>query len=484
MFCTNCGKKILDEGAYCPFCGSSIECSQSTMLSADSSEISGSRNLTNDKNGKKSGKVKIFSVIGAVFILTIVIICSSIAYLRNRTYVMVEQTFLSGGSYIYTYNEDGFCIKKILTDSATGVQRCETNKYSNGVLAEKIIFEAHNHFDNLLYRYEYVCDSLGNIVSESGYDVDGDSLGQTQYEYDEIGNKISETGFYPDGTASYRAEYEYDKSGNPVKWTYYDYYNGFTDDPYMVITYENKYDFWGNLVSCTAWQGNGLIKQQVNQYSYTAEYLSLSSYMSKKESLDAEIRETYYFENKIIYTDGYIEFYFSGLEATRNYLGTDDNFFEIDFDVVNNRDTMIAFIPESLKINGKNVTAGTAMGHLFLGPGESGILRIFNRGFTLDGDMDDISDVIFTVKVSDAVSKGANDSHRWSYGANTVLNLTETIYFDFPVFTGGSNEESGNFNQSDGTSRETIKLGKYEQDSDYGNGEEAIEWMILDTEDD
>ncbi|MDE6912521.1 MAG: zinc-ribbon domain-containing protein, partial [Lachnospiraceae bacterium] len=215
MFCMNCGKKLPDEWVYCPFCGSSIDRSQSTVLSTDSSEISDSKNLINDKSGKKSGKVKIFLAIGVVFILIIVIICSSIAYLRNRTYVMVEKNFLNGSSYTYTYNEDGLCIKEILTDSMEN-QYCETNKYSNGVLAEKIIFEAYDS----LYRCEYVCDQFGNIVSELSYDADGGYLGQTQYEYDEIGNKISETGFRSDGTTYYRAEYEYDKKGNPVKRTY------------------------------------------------------------------------------------------------------------------------------------------------------------------------------------------------------------------------------------------------------------------------
>lgn len=462
MFCMNCGKKLPDEWVYCPFCGSSINRSQSTVLSTDSSEISDSKNLINDKSGKKSGKVKIFLAIGVVFILIIVIICSSIAYLRNRTYVMVEKNFLNGSSYTYTYNEDGLCIKEILTDSMEN-QYCKTNKYSNGVLAEKIIFEAYDS----LYRCEYVCDQFGNIVSELSYDADGGYLGQTQYEYDEIGNEISETGFRSDGTTYYRAEYEYDKKGNPVKRTYYDYRDGFTDNP-LVITFENKYNFFRNLVSCTAWKSNGLINQQVDQYSYTAKYLSLSSYVSQKEYLDAEIRETYYIENRMVYTDGYIEFYFSGLEATRNYLGTDDNFFEIDFDVINNRDTMIAVSPESLKINGKNVTVGVST--LFLEPGDSGILRIFNRGFTLDGTMDDITDVVFKVKVSDSVSKRANGSTSWHYGSHTVLNLTETVYFGFPVFMGDSNKESGDFNQSNGTSREIIKFGRYAQDNDYGNG--------------
>ena len=354
-------------------------------------------------------------------------------------------------------------------------QYCETNKYSNGVLAEKIIFEAYDS----LYRCEYVCDQFGNIVSELSYDADGGYLGQTQYEYDEIGNKISETGFRSDGTTYYRAEYEYDKKGNPVKRTYYDYRDGFTDNP-LVITFENKYNFFRNLVSCTAWKSNGLINQQVDQYSYTAKYLSLSSYVSQKEYLDAEIRETYYIENRMVYTDGYIEFYFSGLEATRNYLGTDDNFFEIDFDVINNRDTMIAVSPESLKINGKNVTVGGST--LFLEPGDSGILRIFNRGFTLDGTMDDITDVVFKVKVSDSVSKRANGSTSWHYGSHTVLNLTETVYFGFPVFMGDSNKESGDFNQSNGTSREIIKFGRYEQDNDYGNGVEEIKWVVLEND--
>jgi hypothetical protein len=354
-------------------------------------------------------------------------------------------------------------------------QYCETNKYSNGVLAEKIIFEAYDS----LYRCEYVCDQFGNIVSELSYDADGGYLGQTQYEYDEIGNKISETGFRSDGTTYYRAEYEYDKKGNPVKRTYYDYRDGFTDNP-LVITFENKYNFFRNLVSCTAWKSNGLINQQVDQYSYTAKYLSLSSYVSQKEYLDAEIRETYYIENRMVYTDGYIEFYFSGLEATRNYLGTDDNFFEIDFDVINNRDTMIAVSPESLKINGKNVTVGVST--LFLEPGDSGILRIFNRGFTLDGTMDDITDVVFKVKVSDSVSKRANGSTSWHYGSHTVLNLTETVYFGFPVFMGDSNKESGDFNQSNGTSREIIKFGRYEQDNDYGNGVEEIKWVVLEND--
>ena len=47
---------------------------------------------------------------------------------------------------------------------------------------------------------------------------------------------------------------------------------------------------------------------------------------------------------------------------------------------------------------------------------------------------------------------------------------------------GDSNKESGDFNQSNGTSREIIKFGRYEQDNDYGNGVEEIKWVVLEND--
>ncbi len=201
--------------------------------------------------------------------------------------------------YEYTYDENGFVIKKVST--ATGLEHLSeyenvTTEYTNdknGNILKAVTVE-ENGITNLT---EYTYDIENRILKEVRSKGLADNLEVyyiDEFTYDKYGNVLTEYTKYYGSEESNTYEYTYDEKGNilekktngspKVKYTYNE--NGncltvsiFENDKYYLST-EHTYDNSGNRIKSVKYNSNGGVIA-VNELSYDEKGNLLSDNLKK-----------------------------------------------------------------------------------------------------------------------------------------------------------------------------------------------------------
>jgi hypothetical protein len=263
--CPKCGNDVQDGDAFCNVCGCKIE------------NIEFNQVAPQNKNKKKM----VIIVASCILVLAIAILVGVLVSLGKRSSgknvsssediigvttqmtadendigdvgeKMVRQIFYDGdGSiigeikYEYECDSKGNVIKKIYLNIEVTMNffdefeceyKCEYDSHGNVI--SRIEYNSDGSISNIIYENEY--DEQGNMISCIGYNSDG-SISYKRgygYEYDEQGNMIKQIWYGSDD--SIINEYEYDEQGNMIKQIWY-------DRIYDCIIYEYEYDSHGNL---------------------------------------------------------------------------------------------------------------------------------------------------------------------------------------------------------------------------------------------
>lgn len=192
----------------------------------------------------------------------------------------------SSEKYEYTYDENGFIIKK--TSTVTGMEHLSgyenktveyTNDKNGNVL--KAVSVKENGIEDIT---EYTYDSENRILKETrskGYGDNIEVYHTDEFTYDKYGNILTEYTKRDSTEKSYTYEYTYDEKGNilekkkngtpVVKYTYDSNGNrltvsSFADGDYYLST-ERTYDSNGILIKAVKYNPNGGIIA-VNELSY------------------------------------------------------------------------------------------------------------------------------------------------------------------------------------------------------------------------
>ncbi len=197
----------------------------------------------------------------------------------------------------------------------------ELLNYSDGSLRQKQNFEN----GNLVYSARYLVggtepisaegweyDEAGRIISEFGYDSDGNIGDKLDYAYSVDSNgRETEAYAVADGEKYLMRSYEYDEDGNCVRENYYDPYTGALTD-----IKASEYDSNGNVTSSTEYyvfqdsNGEDMLRfSNQSEYTYDEEgNLLTEKVYNEDEEHDSEkflsvTRTNTYSDGKLILTE-------------------------------------------------------------------------------------------------------------------------------------------------------------------------------------
>lgn len=166
------------------------------------------------------------------------------------SYGFQDPLFGDSSNRVYTYDENGNCIREEDTSTREGTTTTsaweytydgglETSSkvYKNG----ELYYEVKNTYDDagvLLrgeYTYsdgttstmEYTYDETGNLLRKESF-KDGKSSYAYEYTYDEAGNQLSET-YYIDGEVNSETTRAYDDEGREIQYDYADTYSSYSE---------------------------------------------------------------------------------------------------------------------------------------------------------------------------------------------------------------------------------------------------------------
>ena len=176
------------------------------------------------------------------------------SYDDNGYLIKKEFTNTNDYAYRYEYENDvnGNPVKETLAD-ATGVSYYTTYEYNaRGLKTHDVVIDPNGGSDDVIQEHAFEYDGNGNLIDEKCLIDEWDYITYWySYEYDENGNKTAQImhNSLEDPGVSQRNEWDYDDQGRVIKYTENAYWDGQT------FIYEErngyKYDENGNLAEYT-----------------------------------------------------------------------------------------------------------------------------------------------------------------------------------------------------------------------------------------
>lgn len=145
----------------------------------------------------------------------------------------------------------------------------------------------------------------------------------------------------------------------------------------------------------------------------------------KEAALHADAVEAEYREGDLLYEDENIIITIGEIDYDSDYLGTGDNFFEIDLLIHSKRDDNIVIEASSVKVGDSILSTNHCYCHL--APGEDSTLRIYKRQF----DLDKIDSISFSLTGTGNVAI-TETGHSWT-SSNRFIIIPVMIEFEEPM---------------------------------------------------
>ena len=294
MFCSKCGKELLEGAAFCSGCGAAV--SEKEKVTGQAGLSLGQLSPTvpkKDTGKKKSSGLGI--VIAAAAVVVVAVAVGLTVYFNSDSYKVGEIIKQASSSYedgnykeVQTYAQEvleldstredayrissdsylaeGDCLKALQTlmEGVLNTGSEELIERENYVREHIVVSSEIGYYNgSISYRHEYEYDAAGNQIKWVVYDGDGSIDRREEYEYDAAGNKIKDIRYYGDGSIDWRVEYEYDAAGNIIKYIVY------KGDGSINYWNEYEYDAAGNIIKYIRYNGDGSIDWR-EEYEYDA----------------------------------------------------------------------------------------------------------------------------------------------------------------------------------------------------------------------
>ena len=278
MYCSKCGKELLEGAAFCADCGTAVSANTQGIQTQEAG------------NGKMKLKwlgiaIPVAAVIIAAVTVGLTVYFNGDAYKIRKTISMAGNSYENGDyeealeylqnaleqdntqidAYLLSANSylaEGKCMEalQILAEGVQNTGKEELTARDSYVREHIVITEKVAYLDgNIASLFEY--DASGNQTKAIYYNADGSMSFWNEFEYDSYGNEIKEIRYNADGNMRFWDEYEYDTSGNKIKEI------SFWSDGSVWYWYEYEYDASGNEIMYINYNADGSVERW-SEYEY------------------------------------------------------------------------------------------------------------------------------------------------------------------------------------------------------------------------